>query len=183
MAQAVLDEAIAERDRQSQRSEGDTNRNTTESRGAVQDAAAAATSNKRPRTESDHNDKNVMEQLKKLWEDSEHWKKGEANDALDATATLVYSQIESLVRSGMEAYHGWESTRRDLSHVEEECEAKERELGRLRASEEQSRATITVRKVAFVQNYSMPGPFCCLVLCMRMCTYLQSFFHLVHRIS
>jgi hypothetical protein len=147
MAQAVLDEAIAKRDRQSHRSEVD----TTESRDIVKDAAA--TSNKRPRTESDHNEKNAMDQLKKLWEGSEEWKEGDPNEALDATTTLVHRQIESLVRSGLEAYHGWESARRDLSQVKEECEANERELRRLRASEEQSRATITVRQVAFVENY------------------------------
>jgi hypothetical protein len=159
MAQAVLEEAIAERDRQSQRSAGDT---PTESHGAVEDAAA--TSNKRPRTESEHDDKHAKDQLKKLWEGSEQWKEGDANEALDATTKLVYRQIESLIRSGLEAYHGWESTRRDLSRVEEECESKDRELRRLRASEEQSRATITVRilpcvtKVSFIRSLSYIHP-------------------------
>lgn len=137
MAQAVLDEAIAERDRQSQHAAAE----STETHNVDDDA----TSNKRPRLDSDHDEKNVKEQLKKLWQGSEGRKKGNADEALDATMTLVYRQIESLIRSGLEAYHGWESTRRDLSQVKEECEAKDRELHRLRASEEQSRATITVR--------------------------------------
>lgn len=137
MAQAVLDEAIAERDRQSQHAAAE----STET-GSVENDA---TSHKRPRLDSDQDDKNVEEQLKKLWQRNKEWKEDDANEALDATTKLVYGQIESLIRSGLEAYHQLESTRRDLSQAKEECEAKDRELRRLRASEEQSRATITVR--------------------------------------
>ena len=120
MAQAFLEEAIAERDRLSSQST---------------EIFCVEESSKRPRLEQDHDAKG---RLKQVWEGSER------EEALDATMTLVHSQIESLIRSGLEAYHGWESANRDLSQAKEEGEAKDRELRRLRASEEQSRATITV---------------------------------------
>ena len=145
MAQAVLDEAIAERDRQSER-------------GVVADDAPMmtdgarevdpSTSNKRPHTdETYHDGAYAKDSLKKMWEGagSNEWTEDMADEALEATTALVHGQIELLVRSGLEAYHGWESTKRKLLQMEEEQESTTRELKRLRASEEQSRATITVR--------------------------------------
>ena len=161
MAQAVLDEAIAERDRQSQHAAAE----SSESSSVENDA----TNNKRPRLDYDQDDKNVKEQLQKLWERKKEWKEGDANEALDATTTLVYRQIESLIRSGLEAYHQLEGARRDLSQAKEECEAKDRELRRLRASEEQSRATITVRLSSWSESHAT---------CSLCCVYFHLLCHL-----
>jgi hypothetical protein len=171
MAQAVLDEAIAERDRQSHHAASE----STET-GSVENDA---TSNKRPRLDSDQDDKNIKEQLKKLWQGNKEWKEDDANEALDATTKLVYGQIESLIRSGLEAYHQLESTRRDLSQAKEECEAKDRELRRLRAL---SRCDCNC-----VPNPTLPCSLCSVCIhpfCHPPCTYSHSLsFFLSNRIS
>lgn len=129
MAQAVLDQAVLERDRHTA-----TNNQSMETHVGVEQS----NNNKRPRDDNDHDGKDIKEKLKQVWEGSEK------DEAVVATLTLVHGELESIIQSGLEAYHGWESSKRDLSQAKEEGEAKDRELRRLRASEEQSRATITV---------------------------------------
>lgn len=125
MAQAVLDSAMTERDRLAAN-------NTTETLlGTTQDSSNNVRS-------ENHDGMDAKEKLKQVWEG------GNKENAVHDTMRLVHGEVESLVRAGLEAYHGWESANRDLVHAKEECEAKDRELRRLRASEEQSRATITV---------------------------------------
>lgn len=135
MAQAVLDSAIAERTAAASQ----TSETAAETLGGMT-VAAQESNNKRPRpvADNDRDGKDVKEQLKQVWEGSDK------DAAMHDTMTLVHGQIEHLIRAGLEAYHGMESANRDLSQAKEECEAKDRELRRLRASEEQSRATITV---------------------------------------
>lgn len=134
MAQAVLDSAMADRDRQAEHASNNQSTETLQS-------------NKRPRHSHDLDAKDTKEKLKQVWEGTDK------EEAMEETLSLVHGQIESLIRSGLEAYHGWESAKRDLSQAKEECDAKDRELRRLRASEEQSRVTITVSIVL------------CLVIC------------------
>ena len=87
---------------------------------------------------NNHDEQDVKKKLKQVWEGT-----AAKDDAVVATLALVNKEIESLIRSGLQAYHGWESAKRDLSQAKEEVQAKDRELRRLVASEEQSRATIT----------------------------------------
>lgn len=139
MAQAALDEAIAvihaERDQAERSSSSDTTDGT-----APHDAAVPASASKRPRVSYNITDGiPVKEQLKQVWEGNDK------DEALEKTRQLISQEIESLIRSGLEAFHREENLNREMLQVKEESDAKERDLRRLRASEEQSRATITVR--------------------------------------
>ena len=90
-------------------------------------------------------DKEATDELKRLWEPAStsdpEWKQ---TDAVEKTMTMVYGQIESVIRQGLEAYHGWECMSRDLAYAKEEIESKDRDLKRLRATEEQSCTTVSV---------------------------------------
>lgn len=129
MARAVLDQAVLERGSQQHQQSSE-----SETLGA-QDS----NDNKRARdNDENHDEQDVTKKLKQVWEGN-----NDKDEAVVATLALVNKEIESLIRSGLQAYHGWESAKRDLSQAKEELQAKDRELRRLQASEEQSRATIT----------------------------------------
>lgn len=66
------------------------------------------------------------------------------DDKYEVATKVVIDQIELLMQQGLKAFHAHESTTRDLSLAKEELESKDRELQRLRSSEESSRKTITV---------------------------------------
>ena len=65
--------------------------------------------------------------------------------AFDEAMSTVSKMIESLIRTGLEAFHRWENTSRELGLLREENIGKEIEFERLRAAEEKSRATVSVR--------------------------------------
>lgn len=140
MADAALVEALAER---LTREEG-ANTATDEPAGILDCFQENSKSRFEERSNSD-DDKVATDELKRLWEPAStsdpEWKQTEA---VEKTITMVYGQIESVIRQGLEAYHGWECMSRDLAYAQEEIESKDRDLKRLRATEEQSCTTVSV---------------------------------------
>ena len=65
--------------------------------------------------------------------------------AFAVTVDVFTGEVESLIRSGLEAYQQWESSRRESKVLTDELVAKTLEIDRLRASDESNRATIQVR--------------------------------------
>lgn len=57
----------------------------------------------------------------------------------------VVEHIQGVIRTGVEAYHGWENVERELHVLQQEQEAQQSELHRLRTADEQNRQTISVR--------------------------------------
>lgn len=86
---------------------------------------------------------NINEQLSAFWKEAKN--NQDFEKAFDSTMTLVSKQIEDLIRSGLDAFHRWENTSRELNLLQDEYKGKETEFERLRAAEEKSRATVAVR--------------------------------------
>ena len=61
------------------------------------------------------------------------------------SVNLLTGEVESLMRSGLEAYQRWEEAAREAKSLKDEIALKNKEIESLRASEESSRATIQVR--------------------------------------
>jgi hypothetical protein len=83
-------------------------------------------------------------ELRGLWDLSTTDPSWKQTEAVEKTMAMVYGQIESVIRQGLEAYHARESVSRELVHAKEDIESKDRDLKRLRFSEEQSRTTVSV---------------------------------------
>lgn len=104
---------------------------------------------RRLQNETNDNEEEEVETMESISEQlSAFWKEAKSNQdfekAFDSTMTLVSTQIEGLIRSGLDAFHRWENTSRELSLLQDEHKGKEKEFERLRAAEEKSRATVTV---------------------------------------
>lgn len=67
--------------------------------------------------------------------------------ALETTLNLVQAQVDDLVRCGLQAFHGLESTTRQLEQSQQVAESTTHELERVKSSEEQSRSTISVSMI------------------------------------
>ena len=64
--------------------------------------------------------------------------------ALNATTEILHSEIESLVRNGLEAFHGYDSTRRELGQMKDLSDSRAKECKRLQDSEAQSQLAVSV---------------------------------------
>lgn len=84
-------------------------------------------------------------ELRGLWAPSTTDSLWKQTEAVEKTMAMVHGQIESVIRQGLEAFHARESVSRELVHAKEDIESKDRDLKRLRFSEEQSRTTVSVR--------------------------------------
>ena len=65
--------------------------------------------------------------------------------ALKETKKVVHSKLDSIMQSGLEAFYKNDELRRKLSQVKELCESREREIQRLKVSEVDTRASLSVR--------------------------------------
>ena len=92
--------------------------------------------NKRPKI----HDKFAADELNEIWEKSD-----KNDEAYNKTRELVVDQIELLMADGLKAFHGFERASKDLAFAKEEVDSKDRELQRLRKSEEESKLIISVR--------------------------------------
>ena len=81
------------------------------------------------------------------------WNEASTNEAIRTTKDVILGQIEALISQGLEIFHAHDSQGRELARTVEENASKEREIKRLRASAEQSRATISVSFMSFVHKY------------------------------
>ena len=84
----------------------------------------------------------LREQLASIWEPVGGDTTGK--DAVSETMKLFSGEVESLVRSGLEAYQRWDNAAREIKALKEELKLKNTEIGHLRQSEESSRGTIQV---------------------------------------
>lgn len=66
------------------------------------------------------------------------------DDALDKTKQIMYEQLESIIRSGLEVFHKNDSLKRELKHAKDLCESRKREIQRLKSSEVDTRASLSV---------------------------------------
>jgi len=64
--------------------------------------------------------------------------------ALGQTKDLVFSQLDSIIRAGLDAFHQNEEISRELVQMKELSDSRGREVQRLKASEEDSRASLSV---------------------------------------
>jgi hypothetical protein len=85
----------------------------------------------------------MNEKILSFWKEAT--KGPEVDKAFDDTMCAVNKQIEALIRTGLDAFHRWENTSRELTLLQDECKGKEIEFERLRVSEEKNRATVSVR--------------------------------------
>ena len=108
----------------------------------VDDAANAAFKENRMQGEDLTDD--INEKLSSIWEEAKASQDYETG--FDCTMSLVSKQIEGLIRMGLDAFHRWENTSRELEHIRDEYKNKESELERVRAAEEKNRATVSVRR-------------------------------------
>ena len=67
--------------------------------------------------------------------------------ALNETTAILNSEIESLVRDGLEAFHGYDSTRRELSQMNDLADSRAKECKRLQDSEAQSQLAVSVSSI------------------------------------
>jgi len=63
--------------------------------------------------------------------------------ALSKTETILLSEIESVIQTGIQAFHDRDAAQRELGTVKDLAESRQKEISRLTESERQSRETIT----------------------------------------
>lgn len=174
MADAVVAEAVAQREKQQARLTQEENSlavaRQTENRDDAMDtnddsSSVVPTGPKRPREQPQKhpNDTCVStlaeaatKELKEIWRaarDEADWNEASTNEAIRTTKDVILGQIEALISQGLEIFHAHDSQGRELARTVEENASKEREIKRLRASAEQSRATISVSFMSFVHKY------------------------------
>jgi hypothetical protein len=149
MAEAVLAEAVAAKQRQEQQQHSKRDRNdssgvdaagsksddTSSSQKRIRLSDSEESSNKK-----DVDDASLMDQLKAIWASSAD----EEEPPTIRTIAFLHKHIDSFLQAGLEAFYTCDEKTRELAQVKEDLSTKDRELQRLRASEEQSRVTITV---------------------------------------
>lgn len=150
MAKAVVEEAMAERETLSQMSQ----MQAKESRKEIDTISMTSptSGNKRDREserltsfkENSGELSDAREKIKMAWEDIPE-RQGAAEEAMELTRAAIFGQIELLIQQGLDTFHTQETLERELERLKEEKDSKEREVKRLRSSEAQSRATISVR--------------------------------------
>jgi hypothetical protein len=109
-------------------------------------------SNKSKRSRKHKND-DLHLQLEEIWNGKESDDDDTKAQAIQETFRLIGNVMTELMQDGMEAFHGWEQTRNQVQTLKEECDSKDRELGRLRTSEQKSRESITVSERSQVYCY------------------------------
>jgi hypothetical protein len=115
---------------------------------------------KRPRKQhKTHDEDNLHSQLEEIWkgnggeESSNDTTNTAKAQAVQATFRLIADVMNELMQDGLEAFHRWEQAKKQVQTLKEEGDSKDRELGRLRTSEQKSRESITVSHVKSNQVY------------------------------
>jgi len=135
MAKAVLEEALKKQETIAVSKESATS--------SVEEATPAAKRTKRDHVEEEEEGEDFKTMLENAWNDATDEKEIEA--AYGTTMSLISTQVEGLIRAGLDAFHRWEKSTSDAKLLKEELENKDLEIERLRAAEEKNRATISVR--------------------------------------
>jgi outer membrane murein-binding lipoprotein Lpp len=121
-----------------------------------QEGASLQSKRRKTTDKSDESDEKSMqdmnEKLQSIWKEA----KNGSEEAFEETMSLISKQIEGLIRTGLEAFHRWENTSRELKLLQEESKGKEIEFERLRVSEEKSRTTASVRMNTLYQGCPLP---------------------------
>jgi hypothetical protein len=104
-------------------------------------AAAAANANDRP----NYVDTDNVSSDDETDSDTDHTTKEMANHALDRTKNLVFAQLEAIIKLGLEAFQQNDELKRDYVQMKELSESRKREVQRLKASEDDLRASLSVR--------------------------------------
>jgi hypothetical protein len=126
---------------------------STSSPQAMSDAAQAKSmqnfdaTKQRKTTDSTSLEGSVKDRLAAVWQNVDVDDDDSKSKAVEETLNLCTGEVEALIRSGLEAYHRCETVTRELNVLKDELRAKNKEIDRLRASEENSRATIQVQSV------------------------------------
>jgi hypothetical protein len=132
MAVAAVTDAMQEKQHQQLVQDQQANKNNSDT-------------SKRPRKPND----DLHFQLEEIWKgNGEEGSNGTTRaQAVQETFHLIGDVMNELMQDGLEAFHGWEQTKKQVQTLKEECDSKDRELGRLRTSEQKSRESITVSQV------------------------------------
>ena len=134
IANAVLKEAMKQQE---------TAAVSKETASSVEEATPKDKRSKHDHVDEEDNTEDFKSLLENAWSDAKDEK--EIEDAYGKTMSLISTQVEGLIRAGLDAFHRWEKSTSDLKLLKEELETKDLEIERLRAAEEKSRATISVR--------------------------------------
>ena len=83
-----------------------------------------------------------------------------AESSLGETKTLVFAQLDVIIRSGLEAFHQNDELKRECAQMKELRDSRGREVQRLKASEDDLRASLSVSSnytvlVSYVLMYSL----------------------------
>ena len=96
----------------------------------------------------------TVDLIRKTWEGTKD--NDEKEKAYKATLAILMDEVESLLRSGLEAFHNWEKTAHENMILKEELKGKEMELERIRVAEEKNRETIKVRQKFSTRRAGLP---------------------------
>jgi hypothetical protein len=143
MADAVVAQAMAERARLTQQNDENLVPTTNKAR--------AGTKRSHSSTLLEHDSgapTDPEEQLKEVMASG-----SEDDNRHEAVTQIMFDSIDNLMQEGLKAFHANESTSRDLTIAKEEMDSKDRDLQRLRSSEESSRNTITVSQSEHVLSF------------------------------
>lgn len=64
--------------------------------------------------------------------------------ALRKTSDILDSMLNSIVKAGLDAFHGYETQKRELKHIKELADSREKEIKRLQTLDDESRSSISV---------------------------------------
>jgi hypothetical protein len=119
-----------------------------------------------------HNDDDLHFQLEEIWNGNSKESGDDSTkaQAVQDTFPLIGDVMNELMLNGLEAFYAWGQTKKQVETLKEECDSKDRELARLRTSEQKSRGSITVSQV-----------YCYLE--MRMETLVYSIVRLIRTLS
>ena len=77
----------------------------------------------------------LNEQLQSIWKNS--------TTPLEDTVSLIGTQMDGLIRTGLDAFHRWEDSSRELQLLKEDYKGQQVEFERLRSAEEKGRQTVS----------------------------------------
>lgn len=108
-----------------------------------------------------HND-GALEEINNIWKSTEsndddsanslgnvnkkHFDPAFLHNALEKTKQIAYQQLDSIIKSGLEIFHKNDALKRELVQAKELCESRNREIQRLKASEVDTRASLSVSR-------------------------------------
>ncbi len=115
--------------------------------------------------DNSHNTSNndgALKQINNIWKSTESNDDDSANslsndnevnfnssflqNALEKTKQIAYQQLDSIIKSGLEIFHKNDVLKRELAQAKELSESRNREIQRLKASEVDTRASLSVSR-------------------------------------